>query len=309
MKSKNHELMDFTIDDLGIQEIDVYDIEVEDHHNFFANDILVHNSAYITVDDLVKKYCPDKSPADIVNYVEKFVFDIIQPKLNAHLLEYAKSMGIDDCKISFKLECIGPSLIMVAKKRYSFDIYYSEGVRYKEPKTKVMGIEIVRSSTPSVVKGYLKKALDVCMKGTEAELQKTVGSIRRDFMQRPYVDISFPRGVNGMDIYSNSSSIYNKGCPVHVRGALLYNNQLSKLGLDVKYEKIANGEKVKFVYLKMPNKIHENVISYKNSIPHEFMLDKHINYEMQFEKSFLAPLNNILEAIGWTAEEVNTLDC
>lgn len=195
-----------------------------------------------------------------------------------------------------------------AKKKYAFDILYSEGVRYNEPKMKVMGIEIVRSSTPSVVKDYLKESLKLCLASTEKELQNKVKEVKTNFMSQPYENISFPRGVNGMETYKDNSSIYKKGCPIHVRGSLLYNHHVIKRGLDTKYPMIVDGDKIKFVALKMPNSIHENVISFNGKIPQEFGLDKYVDYNLQFEKAFLKPLEGILSAIGWSAEEKVTLD-
>jgi DNA polymerase elongation subunit (family B) len=298
----------YTIVDLGIQEIDVYDIEVDDNHNFFANDILVHNSQYFTVQSFVDTQCKGLDQHQIVNKLEKFVVDVLSPPLNKKLTTFANTLGVDKCKIFFKLECIGPSIIFVAKKRYAFDILYTEGVRYEEPKMKVMGIEIVRSSTPSVVKDFLKDSLKLCLSSTEVELQRKVKDIKKSFFACDYTEVSFPRGVNGMTTYSNSASIYVKGCPIHVRGSLLYNHTVKRLGLDNKYQLINDGDKVKFVALKMPNTIHENVIAYVNKLPDEFNLHQYIDYKTQFEKAFLKPLNGILESIGWDAEEKVTLD-
>ena len=303
-----HELCDFEIEDLGIQELDVYDIEVEDCHNFFANDILVHNSTYVNVQELVDQKLQDKTDIQIVDYIEKLVVNIVQPTLNKKLRSLVNSMGADNCLLDKKLECIGPSAVFLAKKKYAFNILYSEGVRYAEAKMKVMGIEIVRSSTPSVVKDYLKDSLKLCMTSDEKTLQKKVREVKKEFMQRTYTEISFPRGVNGMDVYSDSAAIYKKGCPIHVRGSLLYNHTLKRLSLDSKYPSIGDGDKVKFVALKMPNSLHENVIAFPSKLPPEFGLEKFIDYKVQFQKAFVAPLENILEAIGWEAEETVKLD-
>ena len=266
------------------------------------------DSCYFTMQNFVDTHCKGMSGQDIVNKLEQVVFKVIEPALNKKLSSFASTMGIDDCKISFKLECIGPSIVYVAKKRYAFDILYSEGARYDSPKMKVMGIEIVRSSTPSVVKDYLKESLALCLRSDEKSLQKKVREIKKKFMECHYTDIAFPRGVNGLDIYSDNASIYKKGTPIHVRGALLYNHTLKRMDLESKYQAISDGDKVKFVALKMPNTIHENVIAFNGKIPTEFALEKYVDYKMQFEKAFLGPLEGILAAIGWDAEEKVTLD-
>lgn len=266
------------------------------------------DSVYIDVDAFVKKTCAGKTDQEIVDYLENLIFKVVQPTLNKKLDALAKTMGIDDCRISFKLECIGNGYIQVAKKRYVFDILYSEGVRYQEPKMKVMGIEIVRSSTPSIVKDYLKKAVKLCLSESESNLQKYVKTVKQEFLSQPYTAISFPRGCNGLTTYSNTASIYEKGCPIHVRAALLHNHHLKKNNLDTKYPLIAEGDKIKFVALKMPNPIFENVIGFQSKLPSELKLDQYVDYGMQFEKAFLSPLETILETIGWDAEEKVTLD-
>ena len=275
----------------------------KDHAAYLDTD-----SVYFIIQNFVDTQCVGLTDSQIVDKLEKLVQKVIQPTLNKQLKSVASSMGIDVCKIEFKLECIGPSIIFLKKKKYAFDILYSEGVRYAEPKMKVMGIEIVRSSTPSIVKDYLKEAMKICMSQTESELQKKVREVKKSFMQHDYVNISFPRGVNGMEVYSDKASIYKKGCPIHVRGSLLYNHTLKRLGLDSKYPSIGDGDKVKFVALKMPNPLHENVIAFPSKLPSELGLEKFIDYKVQFEKAFVAPLENILEAIGWEAEETVKLD-
>ena len=105
-----------------------------------------------------------------------------------------------------------------------------------------------------------------------------------------------------MQKYKAHSTIYAKGTPIHVRGALLFNHYVKQKKLDNKYSLISNGEKVKFIYLKKPNIIQENVISFIQDFPHELGLDKYIDYDLQFEKSFLEPLKIILQSIGWESE-------
>lgn len=261
------------------------------------------DSAYIDVNSLVEKYCKGKTDQEIVTFIEKFITDVVQPQLNKKLSVIAKDMGIDDCKISFKLECIGPSAIFVAKKKYMFDILYSEGVRYDKPKMKVMGIEIVRSSTPSVVKDYLKECATLCLRGTESELQKYVIDVKSNFMKLDYRQASFPRGCNGLLTYASDHSIYGSKTPIQTRGALLYNHYLKESGLEAKYPLIADGDKVKFIMLKKKNPIHEDVISFPASLPSELNLTQYIDWETQFNKAFLVPLTSILTAIGWNAKE------
>ncbi len=266
------------------------------------------DSCYIDLDLIVQKHCKGKTDKEIVDYLENFTVKILQPELNKKLDVVAKTMGIDECKISFKLECIGPSVIMCAKKKYMFDILYSEGVRYEYPKMKVMGIEIVRSSTPSVVKEYLKKAAKICLSGEESELHTYVKNVKEEFMKLDYTQASFPRGCNGMKTYASPSSIYGFKTPSHVKGALLYNHYLRKNSLETKYPLIADGEKIKYLHLKRMNPIHETIISFPGKLPVELELHQYIDWDTQFKKAFLVPLEAITEAIGWHTQPVATLD-
>lgn len=261
------------------------------------------DSMYFSMEKFVEKYCKGKTDQEIVTYLEKFVFDILQPELNKRLQKLVFSFGAKECRIDFKLECIGPNLIMVAKKKYAFDILYAEGVRYQEPKMKVMGIEIVRSSTPGAVKDYLKKSLELTLRSDEKSVQSYIREVKEEFLKKTMKDVACPTGVNGLDTYSDDASIYGKGTPLHVRAALLYNHHLTRLGLDKKYPLIGEGDKIKYVMLKLPNTIHENVIAFPASMPKEFDLEKYFDVKTQYEKVYLNPIQKILDAVGWSWEE------
>lgn len=299
----------FTVEDLGIVEMDVYDIEVDDTHSFFANNILVHNSSYVQMDIFVQKFCKGMDAHQIVDYLENFVVNILQKEINSKLSKLVLSMGGQKSYMDQKLECIGPACVQISKKRYAFDILYSEGVRYDKPKMKVMGMEIVRSSTPSAIKEQLKKGVKMVLEKDESTLQTYIGEVKNSFMNLPYTEIAFPRGCNGLITYSDASTIYKGGCPKHVRAALLYNHYLKKMGLEAKYPLIGEGDKIRFIALKKPNPFHEDVIGFPVKIPDEFGLDAYINYDEQFQKAFMAPLEAVLGAVKWSAEpKVNLED-
>jgi DNA polymerase elongation subunit (family B) len=195
-----------------------------------------------------------------------------------------------------------------AKKKYMFDILYSEGVRYQEPKMKVMGIEIVRSSTPSVVKEYLKTAAKMCLSGNEKELHEYVEYVKKQFFSLDYTQVSFPRGCNGISTYASDSGIYKSGTPMHVRAALLHNHYLKEMGLHTKYPLISDGDKIKFIALNKKNPFREDVIGFHNKLPDEFDIVKYIDWEMQFQKAFIAPLEAITSSIDWATKEQPSLD-
>jgi DNA polymerase elongation subunit (family B) len=207
-----------------------------------------------------------------------------------------------------KRENIADRGIWTAKKRYILNVWDSEGVRYEEPKLKMMGIEAVKSSTPAPCRTMIKDALKLMMNGTEEDVIEFIDACRKEFKTLPPEDIAFPRTASDVRKYSASSTVYAKGTPIHIRGALLFNHYVKQKKLTNKYSLIGNGEKVKFLYLKKPNIIQENVLSFIQDFPNELGLDKYIDYDLQFEKSFVEPLKAILDAIGWNIEKTVNLE-
>jgi len=196
---------------------------------------------------------------------------------------------------------------------HCFSKQTAEGIRYAEPKQKIMGIETSRSSTPEIVRKKLKESISIILNKDEPSLISFVSDFRDEFMKLSADQIAFPRSVNGLSKYKDKDQIYKKGTPIAVKGALLYNHYLDKMKLSKKYNKIFEGEKIKFIYLKKPNPLagykgDDCVIAFPNKLPKEFDVDSYIDYNMQFQKSFLDPLSIILEVIGWDYEERSTLE-
>jgi DNA polymerase elongation subunit (family B) len=222
--------------------------------------------------------------------------------------ELATYVNAYDQKMQMKRENIAERGIWTAKKRYILNVWDSEGVRYDEPKLKMMGIEAVKSSTPAPCRTMIKDGLKLMMSGTEEDVIKYIDNCRTEFKKLPPEQIAFPRSVSDVVKYRSYSSIYAKGTPIHCRGALLFNHYIKEKKLTNKYSLINNGEKIKFLYLKKPNIIRENVISFIQEFPKELDLDKYIDYDLQFEKSFVEPLKAILDAIGWNVEKTVNLE-
>jgi len=268
------------------------------------------DSIYLNLGPLVDKFFGAKSDdkAKIVELLDKICEDKFEPYIEKCYQELANYVSAYDQKMQMKRENIADRGIWTAKKRYILNVHNSEGVQYTEPKLKMMGIEAVKSSTPAPCRKMIKDALKLMMSGTEEDVIDFIDKSRKEFKNLPPEDISFPRSASDVVKYKSSSSIYIKGTPIHVRGALLFNHYIKQKKLDNKYSLIQNGEKIKFCYLKKPNIIHENIISFIQEFPKELGIDKYIDYDLQFEKAFLEPLKAILDAIGWNVEKTVNLE-
>ena len=268
------------------------------------------DSLYLNLGPLVDRVYQgrEKTPEKIVGFLDKVCSMELEPYIESSYEELARYVNAYEQKMFMKRETIANKGIWTAKKRYILNAWDIEGVRFTEPKLKMMGIEAVKSSTPAACRTAIKDALKVIMNGDESDVQKFVANFRKKFESLRPEDIAFPRGCNGLSKYSNPVTIYSKATPVQVRGALLYNFHNKKNKLTHKYPLIQEGEKVKFLYLREPNKINENIISFFQTLPTEFGLDKSIDYDLQFQKSFLDPLQVILDTINWRAEKIATLE-
>ena len=268
------------------------------------------DSIYLDMGPLVTKFFSNKSDdkTKIVEILDKICEDKLEPFIEQSYQNLADYVSAYEQKMQMKRENIADRGIWTAKKRYILNVWNSEGVQYSEPKLKVMGIESVKSSTPAPCRKMLKDAFKLLMTGTENDVIDFIEKSRKEFKSLPPEQVSFPRSASDVEKYKSHSSIYTKGTPIHIRGALLFNHYIKQNKLDNKYSLIQNGEKIKFCYLKKPNTLHENVISFIQEFPKELDIDKYVDYDLQFEKSFLEPLKAILDSIGWNIEKQNTLE-
>ena len=268
------------------------------------------DSIYLNLGPLVNKLFGDKSSdkTAVVGILDKICKETLEPFIEKSYQELADYVSAYDQKMSMKRENIAERGIWTAKKRYILNVWDSEGVRYEEPKLKMMGIEAVKSSTPAACRKLIKDALKMVMEGTEDEVIDFIADSRKNFRSMSPEEVSFPRSCSNPNKFKGDADIYVKGTPIHVRGSLLFNHYIKKNNLDTKYSLINNGEKIKFCYLKKPNPIHENVISFIQDFPKELGLNKYVDYDTQFDKSFLEPLKIILDAIQWKVERRNTLE-
>jgi len=281
--------------------------KTEDFDYVIASDT---DSIYLNMGPLVETVFKgrEKTTESIVSFLDKVCQMELEKYIESSYQELAEYVNAYDQKMIMKRENIADRGIWTAKKRYILNVWDSEGVRYEEPKLKMMGIEAVKSSTPAPCRQMIKDGLKLMLSGTEDDVINFIDKSREMFKKLTPEEIAFPRTASDVRKYTASSTIYAKGTPIHVRGALLFNHHIKEKKLTNKYSLIANGEKVKFIFLKKPNIIQENVIAFIQDFPKELGLNKYIDYDTQFEKAFLEPLKIILDSIGWSVEKKISLE-
>ena len=284
-------------------------LKTEGHDYVIASDT---DSIYLSLDKLVcetiVKQKPHADTREIIKFLDKACEDRIQPFIDKAYDDLAGYVNAYEQKMQMKREALADKGIWTAKKRYILNVYNNEGIEYAKPKVKVMGLEMIKSSTPSFCRERLWKAVDVILSGTEDEVIRFIEQTQAEFKSANIPDIAFPRGVNGLEKFSDAKTLFGKGCPIHVRGSLIYNHLIKSKKLDKKYQLIKEGEKIKFIYLAEPNTIQSNVISFTGMLPEELDIKKYIDYNTQFTKSFVEPLKIILDSIGWKTEHVSSLE-
>jgi DNA polymerase elongation subunit (family B) len=282
-------------------------LETENVDYVIASDT---DSIYLRLGEIVAKFGHNRmdDPQRVISFMDKICNDKIEPFIDKSYKELAAYVKAYAQKMQMKREGLSDKGIWTAKKRYILNVYNNEGVQYNEPQMKVMGLEMIKSSTPSAIREKMKQAVSIMVKGTETDIHDFIRDFKEEFKKLPAEEISFPRGLNGLAKYSDAATLYKLGTPIHVKGAILYNHYLKQKNLTKKYPLIQEGEKIKFTYLKMPNPFKDTVISYPSRLPKEFELQGYIDYDMQFDKAFLEPIRVILDCMGWTTEKVSTLE-
>ena len=267
------------------------------------------DSIYLNMGPLIKKLYPDTSDTKkVIKFMNKVCDDKIQPFIDQSYEELRQYVNAYQQRMEMKRESLADKAIWTAKKRYILNVHDSEGVAYAKPKLKIMGLEAVKSSTPTACRKKIKDAINMIMTHTQDDLQRFIEKFRHEFKELPIEDIAFPRSVNGLKEYSDNANIFKKGTPIHVKGALVYNHFLRELHLTKRYQEIQEGEKIKFIYLKQPNIFNNNTLAFISGLPKKLGAEQYIDYDLQFEKSFVEPLEIILSAINWQSKKVETLE-
>ena len=265
------------------------------------------DSIYLNLGPLVDMVGLTDSPR-IVDVLNQFCQEKIEPFIDESYEEFSEYLNCYEKTMVMARECIAERGIWTAKKRYILNVWDNEGVRYEEPKLKMMGIEAVKSSTPAPCRTYIKECLNLIMTGTESDVIAYIEEKRKEHLSLPVEQIAFPRSANNINKFMSASSLWIKGTPLHIRGCILFNHLLKKTGMGNKYNNIQDGEKVKYVYLRVPNHASCDVVSFISELPKEYELNKYVDYDKMYQKGFIDPLKSILDTIGWKTEEQNTLE-
>jgi hypothetical protein len=303
------ETEEFTVEDLGIQEQWVYDIEVEDNHNFFGNNILVHNSNYFTVAPFVEKAFEDKPNAtksEKADFCNNFYEQIVDKFVQKSIDDFGNELNAYNTSvIGSEREIIADAGVWTAKKKYFARVIDSEGVRYKEPKMKVMGLDIIRSGTPTFVKKKLKESLNIILDSDAESMIKWKDSVKEEFMKQDLSNIARVQGVSNIDYTTG-----DKGIPIGARSVLVHNEYVKKLGIENEIQLLEAGNKVKLMYLKEPNIFGSNVVAWSDDKFVDLINECGcVDYELCFEKYFLSPLQLMTDALKWNiAKETEELN-
>ena len=278
-------------------------LETEDKDYVLASDT---DSLYVTMEAMVEKVGLTDTDK-VIKFLDTVCDGKIQKVIDDCYGELAEYINAFQQKMVMKREVLADVGIWTGKKHYILNVHNSEGVQYEEPKLKIMGIEAVKSSTPEHCRNALKKAFKIVVNGTEDDVIEYIEKFKGQFKSLSAEEVSFPRSVKGLSKYQDSVTVYRKSTPLHVKGSLIYNMMLKKNKLTKKYPIIQEGEKIKYTYLKEPNPSGDSAIAMLTTLPKEFNLEEYIDYDRQFEKSFLDPMKGILEKIGWDYEKKSTI--
>lgn len=267
------------------------------------------DSIYVEMKELVDRVFADQTDkTKIVDSLDKFIQQKVESYIENCYKDLSVYMNSNLQKMKMKREIIAETAIWRKKKMYIMAAWDIEGVRYSEPLIKISGVEAIRSSTPHVCREALEKMYKIFLQGTEEELIESISKFKEEHSKMPFEKIAKPSGVKGLKKYSDPVKLYKLGTPIHVKGALIYNDMVKRKKLENVLPMINEGDKIRFAYLKMPNPSYDTVIAAPDELPKELGLDKYINVEEQFNKTFLEPVKSFAAVKGWDIERRASLD-
>ena len=282
-------------------------LEVVSGHNFaFYQDT---DSCYLDLTLFVNKFFTPEQQINekekIINFLDTICKNKIEPYVDDCYKELADYVNAEH-RMFMKREVIAMDCIVAGAKKYTMLVADSEGVRfYPKLKHKIVGLDSVRASFPRFCREWMKEAYKIAMVGTEEEFHEFVKSKKKEFYNTSIDKISSVTSVNNIAKYSDKDTMYIKGSPSQVKASIWHNKLVEKFNLNVPM--INSGDKIRTVGLITPNPYNITKIAFKGTLPTEFGLHPFINYDSNWEKNFISPMNNLIRIIGWTTEQQASL--
>lgn len=263
------------------------------------------DSLYITLDEVVKRVMPNETdPQKITQFLDNVCKEKISPLLQSSYKDLAKYLNSRKPCIDMKREIIASHGVWTGKKHYALNVYNKEGTSYSKPELKLVGLETAKSSTPQVIRDALTESISILMNKDEQTLLNYVEGVKKEYFTRPLEEIAYPRGVTEIAKYHSMDPMLMvaKGCPVHVRGCIMFNKLIEQHKVDHLHAKIREGDKIKYAYLKKPNPTRQHVIGFADKLPPQFELDEYIDRKVMYEKQFVEPLQSLVKHAGWSVK-------
>ncbi len=266
------------------------------------------DSTFIAVGSIIKNCGYKGDEIEFVLALHKYrLNDYVKQKMR----EYCVPSGAYDTRFddqptfNFAFEQVSESVIWVAKKKYIKHLRYYKKARYdRMKKVDIRGLETRQASTPKYVREELNRLFlyltDKGMNLSRQELTEELATIKSRFLLLPMDSVCKINRLGQFDkqrIDDVNKVEYISGTDAEVKGALLYNYLLNRNPEHKKkYSLIQQGNRVKWYYLKRPYGEVETFAFHPDAFPDEFAPEISIN--TQFEKLVLAPINNVVEALG-----------
>jgi DNA polymerase elongation subunit (family B) len=267
------------------------------------------DSNYLDFGPFVRRAMPNAARDEIVDALSQFIEDKVQPVINKAFKDLCDHLNAHNPDALYmKRESISDAGVFMAKKRYILNVLDNEGVRYENGNLKIMGLEAVKSSTPAMCRDWLKKIYPIFLHGDQKTLQDEVTRLREFHSSLKPHETGFNRGVSEVERHDAGNGQVGKGAPINSRAAVVYNHAIKKNGLDNKYPLIQDGDKMHFIMLKTPNPISSNVIGWSDDWPTELGLDKFVDRDGMFSKTFQDAIEPIAKVMGWDVVEKPRLD-
>jgi len=286
--------------------------------NEFLNTLFkTGNKDYVVAGDTDSVYLElsslwDSIKSDDINVkadqIDRFCKEVLSPKIDTICEELKDYMNAYSNDMVWNREAIAESAFWKSKKHYAMYVIDSEGVRYSEKKVKMKGLEPVKASYPRWARDELKQYVSLILDGDETKVHEQLQSTKDKFFKMTIEQLAVPKGVSTISEYSTGDqyNLYKKKTPQATRACIVHNSLIDKLSLK-HIQPIKDGDKIKFILLKKPNPTGEDVVAFDGRLPKEFGLEKFVNRDSIFELTFMSPLKNMLDSVGWHEEQIETL--